>query len=210
VSEKLANLDGLLVAPGFGHRGTEGKIIAIKYAREKGLPFFGICLGMQMATVEYARDVLGLQDAHSTEMIPDTPHPVIDMMAEQKKITAKGGTMRLGSYPCRIEPGTLAHRIYGESQIHERHRHRYEFNNDYLDRYQTAGMVASGKNPDSGLVEIMELPNHPFFIGVQFHPELKSSVERPHPIFVHFVAAAKSFNERLNAVKNPLLQSEMI
>ncbi|HTJ12418.1 MAG TPA: CTP synthase [Dinghuibacter sp.] len=210
VAEKLSSLDGLLVAPGFGHRGTEGKITAIKYAREKGLPFFGICLGMQMATVEFARDVLGLKDAHSTEMTPDTPHPVIDMMEEQKKITAKGGTMRLGSYPCRIEPGTLAHRIYGETQIHERHRHRYEFNNDYLDRFQEAGMVASGKNPDSGLVEIMELPTHPFYIGVQFHPELKSTVERPHPLFVHFVAAAKAFNERLNAVKNPLLQSEMI
>ncbi|WP_133992542.1 CTP synthase [Dinghuibacter silviterrae] len=210
VAEKLSNLDGLLVAPGFGHRGTEGKISAIKYAREKGLPFFGICLGMQMATVEFARDVLGLKDAHSTEMTADTPHPVIDMMEEQKKITAKGGTMRLGSYPCLIEPNTLAHKIYGESLIHERHRHRYEFNNDYLERFQAAGMVASGKNPDSGLVEIMEFPNHPFFIGVQFHPELKSTVERPHPLFVHFVAAAKAFNERLNAVKNPLLQSELI
>jgi CTP synthase len=210
VSEKLSNLDGLLVAPGFGHRGTEGKITAIKYARENGLPFFGICLGMQMASVEFARDVLGLKDAASTEMMPDTPHPVIDMMEEQKKITAKGGTMRLGSYPCEIQEGTLAYRIYGETTIHERHRHRYEFNNDYLDRFQKAGVVASGKNPDSGLVEIIELPGHPFFIGVQFHPELKSSVERPHPLFVHFVAAAKAFNERLNGVKNPLLQSEMI
>jgi CTP synthase len=210
VAEKLSNLDGLLVAPGFGHRGTEGKITAIKHARENGLPFFGICLGMQMASVEFARDVLGLKDASSTEMMPETAHPVIDMMEEQKKITAKGGTMRLGSYPCEIQEGTLAHKIYGGTTIHERHRHRYEFNNDYLERFQQAGVVASGKNPDSGLVEIIELPGHPFFIGVQFHPELKSTVERPHPLFVHFVAAAKAFNERLNGVKNPLLQSEMI
>jgi len=209
-AEKLSNLDGLLVAPGFGHRGTEGKISAIRYARENGLPFFGICLGMQMASVEFARDVLNLKDAHSTEMLPDTTHPVIDMMEAQKKITAKGGTMRLGSYPCELKEGTLAYRIYGEKNIQERHRHRYEFNNDYLEMFQDAGIVASGKNPDTGLVEIIELPNHPFFIGVQFHPELKSTVERPHPIFVHFVKAAKEFNERISAVKNPLLQSELI
>ena len=209
-AEKLSNLDGLLVAPGFGHRGTEGKISAIRYARENGLPFFGICLGMQMASVEFARDVLNLKDAHSTEMLPDTTHPVIDMMEAQKKITAKGGTMRLGSYPCELKEGTLAYRIYGEKNIQERHRHRYEFNNDYLEMFQDAGIVASGKNPDTGLVEIIELPNHPFSIGVQFHPELKSTVERPHPIFVHFVKAAKEFNERISAVKNPLLQSELI
>jgi CTP synthase len=209
-AEKLANLDGLLVAPGFGHRGTEGKISAIRYARENGLPFFGICLGMQMASVEFARDVLHLKDAHSTEMMPETTHPVIDMMEAQKKITAKGGTMRLGSYPCELKEDTLAYRIYGEKVINERHRHRYEFNNDYLEQFQQAGIVASGKNPDSGLVEIIELPNHPFFIGVQFHPELKSTVERPHPLFVHFVQAAKEFSERRNAIKNPLLQSELI
>ena len=209
-AEKLANLDGLLVAPGFGHRGTEGKISAIRYARENGLPFFGICLGMQMASVEFARDVLHLKDAHSTEMMPETTHPVIDMMAEQKKITAKGGTMRLGSYPCELKEDTLAFRIYGEKLINERHRHRYEFNNDYLEQFQQAGIVASGKNPDSGLVEIIELPKHPFFIGVQFHPELKSTVEKPHPLFVHFVQAAKEFSERRNAIKNPLLQSELI
>lgn len=210
VAEKLADLDGLLVAPGFGHRGTEGKITAIRYARENGLPFFGICLGMQMASVEFARNVLHLKDAHSTEMMPETTNPVIDMMEEQKKITAKGGTMRLGAYPCEIMENTLAFQVYGEKTISERHRHRYEFNNNYLEQFQKAGVVASGKNPDSGLVEIIELPNHPFFIGVQFHPELKSTVERPHPLFVRFVQAAKEFSERRNSIKNPLLQSELI
>ena len=210
VAEKLADLDGLLVAPGFGHRGTEGKITAIRYARENGLPFFGICLGMQMASVEFARNVLHLKDAHSTEMMPETTNPVIDMMEEQKKITAKGGTMRLGAYPCELKENTLAFQVYGEKTISERHRHRYEFNNNYLEQFQRAGVVASGKNPDSGLVEIIELPNHPFFIGVQFHPELKSTVERPHPLFVRFVQAAKEFSERRNSIKNPLLQSELI
>ncbi|MBS1598611.1 MAG: CTP synthase [Bacteroidetes bacterium] len=210
VGEKLSNLDGLLVAPGFGHRGIEGKIIAVKYARENKLPFFGICLGMQMAVIEFARNVLGLRDAHSTEMQPDTPTPVIDLMAEQKKITAKGGTMRLGAYPCSIKEGTLASRIYGKKEIRERHRHRWEFNNAYLQQFEQAGMVASGKNPESDLVEIIELPNHPFFIGVQYHPELKSSVENPQPIFVHFIKAAKEFAEERNNVKNPVLQGEMI
>lgn len=211
VSEKLGNLDGLLVAPGFGHRGVEGKIIAVKYARENRLPFFGICLGMQMAVIEYARNVLGLKDAHSTEMDVHTPHPVIDLMEEQKKVTAKGGTMRLGSYPCFLKEGTLASSIYGgKSEITERHRHRWEFNNAYLQQFEQAGLVASGSNPESGLVEIVELPNHPFFFGVQYHPELKSTVENPQPIFVHFVKAAKEFAEAKSAVKNPLLQSEMI
>jgi CTP synthase len=210
VAEKLGNLDGLLVAPGFGHRGIEGKIIAVKHAREKGLPFFGICLGMQMAVIEFARNVLGIKDAHSTEMNPDTPNPVIDLMEAQKKITAKGGTMRLGAYPCDITEGTLAHTIYNAGTISERHRHRWEFNNAYLQQFETAGMVASGKNPGSNLVEIVELPNHPFFIGVQYHPELKSTVENPQPIFVHFIKAAKEYAERKEAVKNPLLQSEMI
>jgi len=211
VSEKLGNLDGLLVAPGFGHRGVEGKIIAVKYARENKLPFFGICLGMQMAVIEYARNVLGLKDAHSTEMDVHTPHPVIDLMEEQKKVTAKGGTMRLGSYPCTLKEGTLASTIYGgKSEITERHRHRWEFNNAYLQQFEQAGLVASGSNPESGLVEIVELPNHPFFFGVQYHPELKSTVENPQPIFVHFVKAAKEFAEAKSAVKNPLLQSEMI
>lgn len=210
VAEKLAGLDGLLVAPGFGHRGVEGKIVAVKYARENGLPFFGICLGMQMAAIEFARNVLGLKDAHSTEMNPDTSEPVIDLMEEQKKVTAKGGTMRLGSYPCDIKEGSLAYRIYGKPQIAERHRHRWEFNNKYLPAFEEAGMLASGKNPGTGLVEIIELPKHPFFIGVQYHPELKSTVENPQPVFVSFVKAAKQFAEKKLEVKNPLLQSEMI
>lgn len=210
VAEKLAGLDGLLVAPGFGHRGVEGKIVAVKYARENNLPFFGICLGMQMAVIEFARNVLGLKEAHSTEMDPDNREPVIDLMEEQKKITAKGGTMRLGAYACEIKNDTLAHKIYGYSPVSERHRHRWEFNNKYLEKFENAGMVASGKNPATGLVEIIELPSHPFFIGVQYHPELKSTVENPQPIFVNFIKAAKDYNDRKNEVKNPLLQSEMI
>jgi CTP synthase len=210
VAEKLSKLDGLLVAPGFGNRGVEGKISAVKYARENNLPFFGICLGMQMAVIEYARNVLGWADAHSTEMVKETAHPVIDLMDEQKDVTAKGGTMRLGAYPCIIKQGTLAHTIYGTTEISERHRHRWEFNNKFIADFEKAGMVPSGKNPATGLVEIVELPNHPFFIGVQYHPELKSTVENPQPIFVHFVKAAKAFAEKRDAVKNPLLQSEMI
>ena len=210
VAEKLIGLDGLLVAPGFGHRGVEGKIVAVKYARENGLPFFGICLGMQMAAIEFARNVLGFKDAHSTEMDPDTKEPVIDLMEEQKKVTAKGGTMRLGSYPCEIKEGSLAYTIYGTALISERHRHRWEFNNKYLDQFENAGMKASGKNPGTDLVEIIELPDHPFFIGVQYHPELKSTVENPQPIFVHFIKAAKAYSEKKTEVKNPLLQSEMI
>lgn len=210
VNEKLTGLDGLLVAPGFGHRGVEGKIVAVKYARENNLPFFGICLGMQMATIEFARNVLGLKEAHSTEMNPDTPDPVIDLMEEQKKVTAKGGTMRLGTFPCEIREGSLAARIYGQAIISERHRHRWEFNNKYLEQFEKAGMQASGKNPGTGLVEIIELKNHPFFIGVQYHPELKSTVENPQPIFVHFIKAAKDYMEKKVGTKNPLLQSEMI
>jgi CTP synthase len=210
VSEKLAGLDGLLVAPGFGHRGVEGKIVAVKYARENKLPFFGICLGMQMAVIEFARNVLGLKQAHSTEMDINTPDPVIDLMEEQKKITAKGGTMRLGSYPCAIKPGTLANKIYNSENISERHRHRWEFNNKYLEQFENSGMIASGKNPATNLVEIVELPAHPFFIGVQYHPELKSTVENPQPVFVSFIKAAKEYAEKRIEVKNPLLQSEMI
>ena len=209
VAEKLGNLDGLLVAPGFGHRGIEGKITAVKYARENKLPFFGICLGMQMAVIEFARNVLGLTRAHSTEMQADTPTPVIDLMEHQKKITVKGGTMRLGAYPCAIEEGSLAKEIYGQSLISERHRHRYEFNNEYLQQFEAAGMIASGKNPESGLVEIIELPDHPFFIGVQYHPELKSSVENPQPIFVHFIKAAKDFANQRSS-RNQVLEREMI
>jgi len=201
VSEKLAGLDGLLVAPGFGLRGIEGKIIAVKYAREKGLPFFGICLGMQMAVIEFARNILGLKDAHSTEMDANSSNQVISIMEEQKKIKLMGGTMRLGAYPCEIQEGSLAHQIYGTTHISERHRHRYEFNNDYLNQFQENGMIASGTNPDTGLVEIVEIPNHPFFIGVQYHPELKSSVEIPAPLFVGFIAAAKKYNEQSNIGK---------
>jgi CTP synthase len=210
VSEKLSSLDGLLVAPGFGHRGVEGKIEAVKYARESGLPFFGICLGMQMAVIEYGRNVLGITNAQSSEMDAHAAEPVIDMMEEQKKVTAKGGTMRLGSYPCEVKNGSLAHKIYGDAEISERHRHRYEFNNKYLEQYELNGMIASGTNPQTGLVEIMEITGHPFFIGCQYHPELKSTVEAPHPLFVHFVEAAKHFNEQKQVSKNPLLQSEMI
>lgn len=210
VSEKLNMLDGLLVAPGFGMRGIEGKILAVKYARENGLPFFGICLGMQMAVIEFARNVLNLKDAHSTEMEINTPNPVIDLMEEQKKITAKGGTMRLGAYPCVLKPGSLAEKVYGKLEISERHRHRWEFNDVYLAAYQENGMIASGKNPESNLVEIIELGNHPYFIGVQYHPELKSTVENPHPLFVSFIKAANDFNEAKNARKKPSLQGEMI
>jgi CTP synthase len=210
VNEKLGNLDGLLVAPGFGKRGVEGKIIAVQYARENKLPFFGICLGMQMAAIEFARNVLDLKDAHSTEMDEHTTNPVIDLMEEQKQVTAKGGTMRLGSYPCELKEGTLAYDVYGHSPISERHRHRWEFNNAYLEQFEQAGMIASGKNPGTGLVEIIELKDHPFFLGVQYHPELKSTVENPQPIFVNFIKAAREFSEKKVAVKNPLLQSEMI
>ena len=210
VQEKLGGLDGLLVAPGFGMRGIEGKIVAVKFARENKLPFFGICLGMQMAAIEFARNVLDLKDANSTEMQADTQNPVIDLMAAQKKVKAKGGTMRLGAYPCDLKEGTLAYHIYGQSPISERHRHRWEFNNAYLDQFENAGMIASGKNPGTGLVEIIELQDHPFFIGVQYHPELKSTVENPQPIFVEFIKAAKAFADRKTSVKNSLLQSELI
>jgi CTP synthase len=210
VAEKLGNLDGLLVAPGFGMRGIEGKITAVKYAREKGLPFFGICLGMQMAVIEFARNVLGLSEAHSTEMNAATTEPVIDLMEEQKQVTSVGGTMRLGSFPCDLKQNSLAEKIYKANYINERHRHRWEFNNKYLDRFEQAGMKASGRNPETGLVEIVELPAHPFFIGVQYHPELKSTVENPQPIFVSFVNAAKDFAERKDTHKAPVLQGEMI
>jgi CTP synthase len=210
VREKLQNLDGLLVAPGFGLRGIDGKITAVKHARESGLPFFGICLGMQMSVIEFGRNVLAIKDAHSTEMEPDTQGAVIDMMEEQKKITKMGGTMRLGAYPCEIVPGTLAHKIYGSTSISERHRHRYEFNNDYLEQYEQSGMVASGRNPETGLVEIVELPDHPFFIGCQYHPELKSTVEEPHPLFVHFVAAARHFNEQRLGIRNTVTHKEAV
>lgn len=190
IEESLSGLDGILVAPGFGERGIQGKINAVKYARENNIPFLGICLGMQCAVIEFARNVVGLEDAHSFEMNPETPFPVIDLMHSQKDVSEKGGTMRLGAYPCKIEKGTNAFKIYGKSLIQERHRHRYEFNNDYLDQFHQAGMITSGINPDTNLVEIVELPNHPFFVGVQFHPEYKSTVEAPSPLFVQFIKAA--------------------
>lgn len=185
----LSQLNGILVAPGFGERGIEGKLRAIRYARENNLPFFGICLGMQTACVEFARNVIGLEGATSTEVNPKTPHPVIDLMPEQKKITKKGGTMRLGAYPCELKKKTHAYSAYQQALVSERHRHRWEFNNDYLARFEQAGMAPSGINPESNLVEIMELKDHKWFVGVQFHPELKSTVERPHPLFVAFVRA---------------------
>ena len=189
VGEKFEGLDGILVAPGFGERGIEGKIEAVRYARENNIPFFGICLGMQMAVIEYSRNVLGLSDANSTEMNMGTSHPVIDLMEEQKTITDKGGTMRLGAWKCDIKENTLAYKIYNSETILERHRHRYEFNGEYLEKLENAGLKASGINPDTGLVEIVEIEKHPFFIGVQYHPEYKSTVANPHPLFVSFVAA---------------------
>ena len=195
VAEKLAGMSGILVAPGFGGRGIEGKITAVKYARENNIPFFGICLGMQCAVIEFARDVLGYTDANSAEMDTKTPHKVVDLMESQKNITGMGGTMRLGAYPCEIKPGTLAEKIYGTTHISERHRHRYEFNNDYLAEYEANGMIASGMNPDNHLVEIVEIPSHRFFIAGQFHPELQSTVLKPHKLFTAFVAAAKAFSE---------------
>ncbi len=188
-AEQLQGLDGILVAPGFGSRGIEGKIDTVQYARENNIPFFGICLGMQMAVIEYSRNVLDLKDANSTEMNEATKNPVISLMEAQKNITDKGGTMRLGAWKCDIKEGTLAHQIYGKTQIDERHRHRYEYNNEYKKALESAGLVSSGVNPETGLVEIVEIKNHPFFIGVQYHPEYKSTVANPHPIFVSFVAA---------------------
>lgn len=190
VKDILGQMHGILVAPGFGERGIEGKITAVRFAREQKIPFLGICLGMQCAVIEFARNVLGLENAHSTEMNPQTPYPVIDLMEEQKKVTAKGGTMRLGAYPCKLQKGTKVHQAYGKTLISERHRHRYEFNNQFLEQFEKGGLVFSGFNPDSNLVEVIELPSHPWFVGVQFHPELKSTVASPHPLFMRFVKAA--------------------
>ena len=189
VKERLKDLDGVLVAPGFGDRGIEGKITTIQYLREHKIPFFGICLGMQCAVIEFARNVVGLSKAHSTEMAK-TSHPVIDLMDSQKEVSKKGGTMRLGAYKCKLEKGSRSFAAYGKQVISERHRHRYEFNNEYLHDFETNGMMATGINPDNNLVEVVEIPNHPWFIGVQYHPELKSTVDEPHPLFVRFVKAA--------------------
>jgi CTP synthase len=190
VNNKLKGLDGILVAPGFGERGIEGKIKAVEYARVNKVPFLGICLGMQMAVIEFGRNVLGYETAHSTEVDVNGACPVINLMDDQKNITNMGGTMRLGSWKCQLKKGSLAKNIYGEEIIDERHRHRYEFNNEYLEEYEKKGMKATGLNPDTGLVEIVEIPDHPWFVGVQFHPEYKSTVMRPHPLFVDFVKAS--------------------
>ena len=193
MQEKIANLDGVLVAPGFGERGIEGKINAVKYVREHQIPFFGICLGMQMAVIEYARNVLQLPAANSVEMDADTPHPVISLMDDQHNIIQKGGTMRLGAWTCAIEKDTLLHKVYQKTSIEERHRHRYEFNDAYYEQYQMNGMIASGVNPETKLVEAIELPAHPWFVGVQYHPEYSSTVANPHPLFVGFVNACNRY-----------------
>ncbi|MDI9318881.1 MAG: CTP synthase [Phycisphaerales bacterium] len=205
VVEKLHNIDAILVAPGFGNRGIEGKIDAIRYAREQKIPFFGICLGMQMACVEFARNVLGHKDAHSTEMDSNTTNPVISMMEDQKKIVNMGGTMRLGAYDCELEAGSLSASAYGMTHISERHRHRFEFNNEYLEQFKEKGMLPIGKNLETGLVEIMEIKSHPFYVATQFHPEYKSTVENPHPLFVSFVKAAKEAQE---AKKEAIIETE--
>ncbi|MBO0950763.1 CTP synthase [Fibrella forsythiae] len=210
VEDRLRDLDGILVAPGFGERGIEGKINAIKYARENGVPFFGICLGMQCAVIEYARNVLGLADAHSYEMNPETPHPVINMMEDQKKVVNMGGTMRLGAYACKIKKDSLAYQAYGKTLISERHRHRYEFNSAYADQFEKGGMRAVGTNPETGLIEIVELPKHPWFVGVQFHPELKSTVMAPQPLFVQFVKAAMAFSDHRQAYATPATSETLV
>ena len=196
VEEDLSGYDGILVAPGFGDRGIDGKIFSVQYAREKRIPFFGICLGLQCAVIEFARNVLGYKDAHSTEMTNITKHPVIDLMEEQKGITEKGGTMRLGAYSCDLVPNSRVSKIYKKQNIRERHRHRYEFNSDFLEEYEKHGMLAAGINPESQLVEIMEQPEHPWFVGTQFHPEYSSTVLNPHPLFVSFVAAALKHSKK--------------
>jgi CTP synthase len=194
--ELLSDLDGVLVAPGFGERGIEGKIDAVRYARVNNLPFLGICLGMQMAVIEFSRNVLGLEGANSTEMDPETKYPVIDLMNDQKSIENKGGTMRLGSWKCNLKKDSIVGKVYDSDTIDERHRHRYEYNDDYRDRLEQAGMKATGINPETGLVEIIEIPSHPWFVGVQYHPEYKSTVNNPHPIFVSFVKAASAYSQK--------------
>ncbi|WP_298236855.1 CTP synthase [uncultured Algibacter sp.] len=196
IAIKLGHLDGILVAPGFGERGIEGKIDAVRYVRENNIPFLGICLGMQMAVIEFSRNILGLTDADSTEMNPHTKNPVIDLMEEQKTITEKGGTMRLGSWDCELLIGSKVRDVYKAESISERHRHRYEFNGNYKEQIENAGMKATGLNPDTGLVEIIEIPEHPWFVGVQYHPEYKSTVASPHPLFVAFVKAALNHKKR--------------
>jgi CTP synthase len=190
VESKLSKLDGIIVAPGFGQRGMEGKFAALKYAREKNMPCLGICMGMQTMSIEFARNVLGLKEANSTEIDSATPHNIVDIMEEQKNILDLGGSMRLGAYKCKLKRGTKAYKIYGKENISERHRHRYEFNNAYKKQFEDAGMTCSGLNIESDLVEIIELNNHKWYIGVQFHPEYSSTVVNPHPLFISFVKAA--------------------
>jgi CTP synthase len=204
IAKSLKHLDAMLVAPGFGSRGIEGKIEAIRFARENNIPFFGICLGMQCAVIEFARNVLGYENAHTTEIDKTTAYPVISMMEEQRQIMDYGGTMRLGAYPCTLKKGTKVHQAYGEIEISERHRHRYEFNGNYLEDFENAGMIAAGINPESNLVEVVEIPSHPWFVGAQFHPEYKSTVDEPHPLFISFVKAAL---ENKLAVQNKILTS---
>ena len=199
IKNKISHLDGILVAPGFGERGIEGKIDAVRYSREHKLPFLGICLGMQMAVIEFARNVLHLKDANSTEMDPQTPHPVIDLMEEQKSVTHKGATMRLGAWACDLKENSIVRNLYGSASINERHRHRYEYNGDYSAQFEAAGMVSTGINPETRLVEIIEISEHPWFVGVQYHPEYKSTVANPHPLFVAFVKAARAYSKEKNA-----------
>jgi CTP synthase len=194
--ELCKGLDGVLVAPGFGERGFEGKVATVQYARENKIPYFGICYGMQAAVIEYARNVLGWNDANTTEVNPKSEKPVIALMDEQMHITDMGGTMRLGAQKCTLEEGSMAYKAYGEATITERHRHRYEFNNEYKEELVAAGLKASGVNPDSGLVEVVEVEDHPFFVGVQYHPEYKSTVLNPHPLFVSFVKAADEYRQK--------------
>ena len=194
--EHLTGVDGILVAPGFGDRGIDGKIKAVQYARENNIPFFGICLGMQMAVIEFAKNVLGLKDAYSTEMKPNAKNPVIDLMQSQKDVVNKGGTMRLGAWDCQLAEGSKSFKAYGKANIQERHRHRYEFNNDYLADMEANGMIAVGKNPKADLVEVIEIPDHPWFVGVQYHPEYKSTVLNPHPLFVNFIKAALKYSNQ--------------
>jgi CTP synthase len=193
----LAGVGGILVPGGFGSRGVEGKILAVKYARENNVPYFGICYGMHMAVIEFARNVLKLENADTTENVPETKNPVIHLMEEQKRIMNLGGTMRLGAFPCDLRKGSLVRKIYGKDAISERHRHRYEFNNDYREQFEEAGMLLSGQSPSGVLVEIVELRNHPWFIGVQFHPEFKSRPIDPHPLFREFVAASLKNNKAI-------------
>ncbi|HET8855342.1 MAG TPA: CTP synthase [Salinimicrobium sp.] len=201
IKNKISHLDGILVAPGFGERGIEGKIDAVQYARENNLPFLGICLGMQMAVIEFSRNVLQLHKANSTEMDPDTPHPVIDLMEEQKNITHMGGTMRLGAWDCKLEKDSIVRSVYDREMISERHRHRYEYNNKYKDQLENSGMISTGINPETKLVEIIEIKDHPWFIGVQYHPEYKSTVASPHPLFVSFVKAAKEHSTKIKGAR---------